>query len=101
MQLRAFTIAPTALVNLEPPLSTATRLRRPEKMIAIPAPTNHSESVFMWNGKAKLICVIPKRIMATDIILIILCTTFFIHLDGRALNSAITAKHTTIAGLRL
>ncbi len=34
VQLRAFTITPTPLVNFEPPLSIATRLRSPAKIIA-------------------------------------------------------------------
>ncbi len=59
----AFVITATNFVNLEPPLSIATRLSNPEKMIAIPAPTNQSVSVFMYKGKAKLICTIPRRIM--------------------------------------
>ena len=61
--LNAFTITPIDFVNFELPLSIATRLRSPEKMIAIPAPTNQNVSVFMCRGKAKLICTTPKRIM--------------------------------------
>jgi len=61
-QLRAFVITAIAFVNLEPPLSIATRLSNPENIIAIPAPTNQRESVFMYSGKAKLICTIPRRI---------------------------------------
>ena len=54
-QLKAFTITAIPLENFEPPLSIETRLSSPEKMIAIPEPTNHSVSVFIWRGKAKQI----------------------------------------------
>jgi hypothetical protein len=50
-------------VNFEPLLSIETRLSKPEKMIAIPAPMNQSVVVFIYNGNAKLICTIPRRIM--------------------------------------
>ena len=40
VQLEALTITATAFVNLEPPLSMATRFNSPAKMIAIPTPTN-------------------------------------------------------------
>ena len=62
-QLNAFVITAIPFVNVEPPLSIATRLSSPENTIAMPAPTNQSVSVFACNGKAKLICTIPKRIM--------------------------------------
>jgi len=62
-QLKAFTITAIPLDNFEPPLSIAIRLSSPEKMIAIPAPTNHNVSVFICRGKANLIWTIPKRIM--------------------------------------
>ena len=63
VQLSAFVITATNFVNLEPPLSIATRLSNPAKIIDIPAPKNQSVSVFMCKGKAKLICTTPKRIM--------------------------------------
>jgi len=63
IQLNAFVITAIAFVNLDPPLSIATRLSSPAKMIAIPAPTNQSVSVFMCSGKAKLKCTIPSRII--------------------------------------
>ena len=62
-QLAALVKTATILVNVEPPLSIATRLSNPAKIIDIPAPTNQSVSVFMCKGKAKLICTTPKRIM--------------------------------------
>lgn len=62
-QLSAFGITAIAFVYFEPPLSIATRLSNPAKIIDIPAPTNHSVSVFMYKGKAKLICTISRRIM--------------------------------------
>jgi len=62
-QLAAFVTTAILLVNFEPPLSMATRLSNPEKMMAIPAPTNQSVSVFMYSGKAKLMCTIPRKIM--------------------------------------
>lgn len=96
-QLIAFVITAIHFVNFEPPLSIATRLSSPEKTIAIPAPTNQSVSVFMYRGKAKLICTIPSRIMMYEIILIRLCTTRFIHLYRRTSYSAIAAKYTTIS----
>lgn len=46
-QLIAFVITAIHFVNFKPPLSIATRLSNPEKMIAIPAPTNQSVSVFI------------------------------------------------------
>jgi hypothetical protein len=101
MQLKAFTITATPLVNFEPPLSIATRLRSPENIIAIPAPTNQRVLVFMFNGKAKLICTIPKRIMIYETILIKLCTAGFIHLNWRTGYSTIAAKYTAISALRL
>jgi hypothetical protein len=67
-QLNAFVITAIPFVNFEPPLSIATRLRSPAKMIDIPAPTNQSVSVFMCRGKAKLTCTIPKKIMMQDTI---------------------------------
>ena len=62
-QLKELTTIAIAFVNFEPPLFIATRLRSPEKIIAIPAPTNQSVSVFMCKGIAKLICTTPKRMM--------------------------------------
>ena|GEM_PF-4535590 len=59
--LNAFVNTAIAFVNFEPPLSIATRLSNPVKMIAIPEPTNQSVSVFKWRGKAKLICITPKK----------------------------------------
>lgn len=46
-QLIAFVIAAIHFVNFEPPLSIATRLSSPEKIMAMPAPTNQSVSVLM------------------------------------------------------
>jgi len=40
IQLKAFTITAITFVNFEPPLSIAIKFNNPEKMIAIPAPTN-------------------------------------------------------------
>ena len=55
IQLKALVNIATPFVNFDPPLSIATKFNKPEKMIAMPAPTNQSVSVFMCNGKAKLI----------------------------------------------
>jgi hypothetical protein len=55
IQLMVFIIIAIAFVNVEPPLSNATRLSSPAKMIAIPAPIKQSVSVFMCKGNAKLI----------------------------------------------
>jgi hypothetical protein len=100
-QLSKFVITATNFVNLEPPLSIATRLSNPAKIIDIPAPTNQSVPVLMCNGKAKLICTIPRRIMMKETILIRLCTTRFIHLNWRTSYCSITAKNTTISLLWL
>jgi hypothetical protein len=101
VQLKALTSIATDLENLDPPLSIATRLRSPEKIIAIPAPTNQRVSVFICNGKAKLICTIPSRIIMADTILIRLSTAGLIHLYRGAFYSSIAAKHTAIASKRL
>jgi hypothetical protein len=97
-QLKAFTIKAITLVNLDPPLSRATKFNKPEKIIAIPAPTNQSVSVFMCKGNAKLICTIPRRIMIPDTILIRLCTTGLIHLYRRAFDSPVATENTAISG---
>lgn len=51
MQLIRFGISAICFVNLEAPLSIATRLINPEKRTAMPAPTNQSVSVVMSRGK--------------------------------------------------
>ena len=90
-----------AFVNFEPPLSIAIRLSNPEKMIAIPVPTNQSVSVFMCKGKAKLICTIPKRMIMQEVILIRLCTAGFIHLYRWTSYSAITTEYAAVSLFRL
>lgn len=45
-QLNAFVITAIVFVNFDPPLSMATRLSSPAKIIAIPAPTNQSVPSF-------------------------------------------------------
>lgn len=97
VQLNTFVISAIASVNFEPPLSIATRLSSPEKMIAIPAPTNQSVLEFICRGKAKLMCTIPSRIIMHENILMNLCTTGFVHLYRRANYGTITTKHTTIS----
>lgn len=62
-QVSALVNAAIPLVKREPPLSIATRLSKPAKMIAIPEPVNHRVSVLACSGKAKLICINPKSII--------------------------------------
>ena len=100
-QLKAFVTTAIPFVNLEPPLSIATRLRSPAKIIAVPAPTNQSVSVFIWKGNAKLICTTPSRIMIQEAILMRLCTTRFIQLYWGTFYCSIAAKYTTISRLWL
>ena len=62
-QLKALTMTAIVLENVDPPLSIATKFSNPEKMIAMPAPTNQSVPAFICRGKAKAICTVPRRTM--------------------------------------
>ena len=99
-QFNAFVMMAIVLVNLEPFLSIATKFNKPAKMIAMPAPTNQSVLVFIYRGKAKLICSIPKRMMMYDTILMRLSTTRFVHLYWWAGCRTIATKYAAISLLR-
>jgi len=100
LQLKALVTTAIAFVNFEPPLSIATKFRSHPKMIAMPAPTNQSVSVFMCNGKAKTDIHHSQKNDDVRYYLIRLCTTGFIHLYGWASYSAVATEYTAISLFR-
>ncbi len=75
-RLTALTTKAITLVIFEPPLSTTTRLSRPEKMIAMPPATNQSVSRVSRKGKAYRRCTMPNTTIKMEIVPIKLRTAY-------------------------